>query len=76
MGSKRRTINEALRQAFELNVIKLAVGSPIRLWKNSDRALWWSWPPPKQKEEITDSLCAGIVGVLATFEGSAPRKPK
>lgn len=37
LGSKR-TINKALWQTFVLDVVKLADGSPIRLWKKSDMA--------------------------------------
>jgi hypothetical protein len=48
-----RAVNEALRQTPphpKLEVIKLAVGSPIRLQKASDRALWRS-PPHRQSNE-------------------------
>jgi hypothetical protein len=41
------TVNKALRQTVQLEVIRLAVMSSIRPWKMSDLALWMSWPPPK-----------------------------
>jgi hypothetical protein len=46
LGGKR-TVNEAVKQTLELEVVKLAVGSPAKLWETSDRALWRSLPPPK-----------------------------
>jgi hypothetical protein len=44
LGSER-TVNEAIRQTLVLKIVKLAVGSSIRLRKTTDRALWSSWPP-------------------------------
>jgi hypothetical protein len=48
----RKTLGEALRQTFKLEVIKLAVGSPIRLPKTSDRTLKRRQPLPKQKKRL------------------------
>jgi hypothetical protein len=63
----KNTLNEALKQILELEVLKLTVGSSVRLWKASDRALWRLWIPSKTKEETTGTLRAGAVGGLATF---------
>jgi hypothetical protein len=46
LGGKR-TLNEAPKETLWLEVIKLTVGSCIRVWKTSDRALWRSRHPPK-----------------------------
>lgn len=48
LGGKR-TLNEALGQTLQLEVVKLAVRSSITLWKTSDRALWRSWHSPKDR---------------------------
>jgi hypothetical protein len=46
----RRILSEALRQTLKLEVINLAVGSPVRLPKTSDRTLRRSQPLPKRKK--------------------------
>jgi hypothetical protein len=58
-----RMVNEALRQTLEMWVVKLAVRSPVRLRKTSDRILWRS-PHPEPNEENT--------GALAIFKSSVP----
>jgi hypothetical protein len=42
----------ALPYNLELEVEKVTVRSSIRFWKTSDRALWRSQPPPKQKKRL------------------------
>jgi hypothetical protein len=42
--------NETVRQTLGLEVMKWVVKSSITLWKMSDRTLWGSTPPPKQKK--------------------------
>jgi hypothetical protein len=49
--ASKRTASEALRQALELKMIKLVVGSFIIFQKMSDRALFRSQPPLKWKKE-------------------------
>jgi hypothetical protein len=44
---------DTLWQMLRLVVVKLIVGSSIRLRKTSDRALWRSRPPPTQKRLLT-----------------------
>jgi hypothetical protein len=51
----QRTVNETVRQTLELEFVKLAARSSIRLWKAGDRALWQSQPPPKQKKRLLTS---------------------
>jgi hypothetical protein len=46
------TLNEALKQTFELGVVKLAVESSIRLRNTSDRTPWRSRPPPKLQKKL------------------------
>jgi hypothetical protein len=50
LGSKR-TPNKALRQALELEIVKLVVRSSVRLRKMSDRTLWRGQPPFKRKSK-------------------------
>jgi hypothetical protein len=65
LGSKR-ALNEALRQALELEVAKLIVGSYIRLQKTS-----MGEPAPSQtKEETISGLRTGILGASATSGSS------
>jgi hypothetical protein len=54
------------RQTLELEVVKLAVGCPVRLWKTRDRTLWRT-PHPQPNKETNDSLRAGAVGALGTL---------
>jgi hypothetical protein len=61
LGSKRN-INEAIRQTFELDIVKPAVRSPIRLQKTSDRALWQSWHPSKQKKRLPTAYMPPLRG--------------
>jgi hypothetical protein len=50
LGGKR-TVNEALRPTFGLEVIKLTFRSSIRVQKTSDRTLCSSRPPPERKKK-------------------------
>jgi hypothetical protein len=45
-----KTLYEASRRTFQLEVVKRAVRTPIRLWKMNVRTLWRGWPPLKQKK--------------------------
>jgi hypothetical protein len=51
LGDKN-TLNEALRKTLEMEVVKLAVKSPLRLRKTSDKALWRSWLAPKRNKRL------------------------
>lgn len=54
-----------------LEIIKLVVGYSVRLWKTSDSIV--EEPAPSQtKEEITDSLCASVMGTPITPRSSVP----
>jgi hypothetical protein len=69
-GNKK--INQALRQTAGLEVVRLTIGSSIRLRKTSDRALRMSRPLPKRKKRLPATY-AGAVGAPATSEILSPR---
>jgi hypothetical protein len=48
----KKTLKEALIQTLELDIVKLAVRSSIRLQKTSDRASWRNRPAPKRKMRL------------------------
>jgi hypothetical protein len=51
LGSKG-DVNKALKQTIVLEVINLAARSSIRIPKMSVKALWRSWPLPKQRKRL------------------------
>jgi hypothetical protein len=64
----KRTVNSVLQQILELEIVKLAVGSSIRLWETSDIGTLEESVPCKIKDEINDSLRASATRALANFE--------
>lgn len=61
------TLSEALRQAHKLEIIKIAVGSPIMLQKQETWHSGGAPHPPQLNEEMAYILYAGAVQALATF---------
>jgi hypothetical protein len=50
MPGWQKTLNEALGQTLQqLEVVKLAIGSSVTLWKTSDKALRRSQPSPNER---------------------------
>jgi hypothetical protein len=67
MSGKQGDIYEGLGQMIGLEVAKRAVEFSIGLLKMSDRTLWRSRTPPKQKKRLLAAwVPAGIVGALDT----------
>jgi hypothetical protein len=56
-------------------IIKLVVGSSIRLWKTSESIV--EEPAPSQtKEGSIERLCASVLGALVTPRSSVPKGRK
>jgi hypothetical protein len=51
-SGKRRAFYEALRKTLELEVVKLASETSVRIVKMSVKTLYRSWPPPKRKKRL------------------------
>jgi hypothetical protein len=75
MGSER-TVNEALRQTLELEVVQLAVGFSTRFRKRVDRAFRRSRPSPKWKQRLQTAHVLAPVRAPGTFEISVPKDRK
>jgi hypothetical protein len=72
LGGKE-TLGEAVNQVLELEAVDIAVVAPSRVRQTMARTFWRSHPPPpKRKDETTDSIRTGAVGASATFERSVP----
>jgi hypothetical protein len=63
----RQEVTEAPKKTLELEVIKLAVRSSIRLQEMNYRTLWRSQPPSQMEEETTNRLSASAMGAQTTF---------
>jgi hypothetical protein len=57
---RKRTLNKTLKQTLELEIIKLILRSSVQLWKTSDRTLWRSHLPPRQKNRW--QYACGLLG--------------
>jgi hypothetical protein len=74
LGGKKR-LSKASRRTLELEVVKLAVGSPSGSRKQVTRYCGAA-APSQTKEETANSLHASAVGPQATFEILSPRNQK
>jgi hypothetical protein len=69
-----KTLNKALKQTLELEVVELTVRYSHQALQNESQGTVEELAPSQMKEKTINSLCASTVEAPATFESSVPTK--